>query len=194
MKKTFLFLLLIAPMIQTFAQESVDLGLSVKWATCNIGATTKEEPGAIFINGTIKPWDGQKMSIVTSKVRIYSEENRSGDPNYDAATVYWGNGWRTPTKAEFDELYKKCKWKFVKMEKDNGAKVYGFSILGPNGKSIFLPCTSLPAPFSQKSAIYQMSSFYNNGVGSYVFIFGVGFYSLNHNYKAPTTIRPVINY
>ena len=35
--------------------EYVDLGLSVKWATCNIGATTPEEYGDYFAWGEVEP-------------------------------------------------------------------------------------------------------------------------------------------
>ncbi len=36
--------------------EAVDLGLSVKWATCNIGANKPEECGYYFV------WKEQKIS------------------------------------------------------------------------------------------------------------------------------------
>ena len=46
--------------------EAVDLGLSVKWATCNIGATNPEDLGEKYHYGEIEP--------PTEKSRFYDEE------------------------------------------------------------------------------------------------------------------------
>ena len=56
------------------------------------------------------------------------------DPEDDVAHVKWGGTWRMPTRAEQDELRKKCKWKWTTL---NG--VNGYKVTGPNGNSIFLP-------------------------------------------------------
>ena len=52
----------------------------------------------------------------------------------DAAYVYMGTEWRMPTKEEQNELNSECTWTWTLLN-----KVYGYKVIGPNGKSIFLP-------------------------------------------------------
>ena len=113
---------------------AVDLGLSVKWANCNLGAKSPDEQGGFFSWGEL------------NSKHYYTEENSltymkplgdiSGDVNYDAARYHWRGKWRIPTKYEIEELINKCTWE--QAVSTNG--VYGFLITGPNGNSIFLPC------------------------------------------------------
>ena len=58
----------------------------------------------------------------------------SGNPSYDAARANWGGSWRMPTKKECEELKTKCRWTWTA---SGGNK--GYKVVGPNGKSIFLP-------------------------------------------------------
>lgn len=113
--------------------EYVDLGLSVKWATCNVGATYPHQSGDRFKWGETTPSDYLSPSKTTGKVM----DNISGNPNYDAARAKWGGSWRMPTVEEFEELFKKC---FVKWTTQNG--VEGCLITARNGNSIFLPIKS----------------------------------------------------
>lgn len=140
--KRFLFFLILAGVYvgDANAQEAVDLGLSVNWATYNVGATAPEEKGGLFICGTKEPWSN---NIKTSETNLYVTHSYdySGDTEYDMAAAIWGNGWRTPTKMEWDELISKCKWKKAKIKKSNGVTVVGMMVTGPNGNSIFLPST-----------------------------------------------------
>ena len=104
--------------------EYVDLGLSVKWATCNIGASKPENPGNYFAWGEIK------------KKNDYSQANWSGRrSNQDAAKVIWKGKWRMPTASEAEELKTKCTWKY---KTQNGMKGY-LVTSNINGASIFLP-------------------------------------------------------
>ena len=145
--------------------EYVDLGLSVKWATFNVGATKPEESGDFFAWGetetkgvynwsTYKFWvggDPDSVGDVTlnkyvtspnAKLSIYwggagSWDNKTVlDLEDDAAHVKWGDSWRMPTKAEWTELNEKCTWIRTRQ---NG--VTGALFTGPNGNSIFLPLT-----------------------------------------------------
>ena len=127
----------------------VDLGLSVKWATMNVGATSPEEYGDYFAWGETEPkseynWDTYKwcdggydyltkycsssdFGIVDDKIELDMED--------DAANVNWGDAWRTPTKAELDELIENCTWSWTTQ---NG--IDGYTVTSnTNGKSIFLP-------------------------------------------------------
>lgn len=113
--------------------EYVDLGLSVKWATCNVGASQPHELGYYFAWGEIRPKDfyGSENSE-TYEVNV--GEDISGNPNHDAVTSNWGGSWRMPTKWEALELVNRCTWEKGNLNGRNGIKV-----TGPNGNSIFLP-------------------------------------------------------
>ena len=144
--------------------EYVDLGLSVKWATCNVGATSPEEYGDYFAWGetsTKETYDidnclthGLDNSQLQSQGYIDSEGNLN--PQYDAATANWGGNWRMPTYGELNELRNRCTWTWMTQ---NG--VYGCKVGGPNGNSIFLPaagCRDRSAFYSAGSCGYYWSS------------------------------------
>ena len=133
---------------QAVGIKAVDLGLSVKWANCNVGSERPEEYGDYFAWGEVSPKDSYfKDNCSTSYVPM---SDISGNPQYDAATANWGGAWRMPTEAEQDELRNNCTWKWTKL---NG--VNGYKVTGPNGNSIFLPAAGFR---------YGTSSL---GVGSY---------------------------
>ena len=124
--------------------EAVDLGLSVKWATCNIGAETPEEYGAYFAWGEIVP----NKHFSATAYRFFGGSVGASMTKYnatdglvtleasdDAAAKHWGGTWRIPTAAELTELKDLCVWAFVTTI--NGVK--GYEVTGPNGNMIFLP-------------------------------------------------------
>ncbi len=111
----------------------VDLGLSVKWATCNIGADSPEECGDYFAWGEIR----KKKTYTPDTSHTYNADMEciSGNSNYDAARANWGSTWRLPTDEEIKELLSKC---VAKWTTQNGIK--GVLIRSTiNGHSIFLP-------------------------------------------------------
>ena len=130
--------------------EWVDLGLSVKWATCNVGAIQPEEFGDYFAWGevetkTIYNWSTYKYGSDSHQLTKYCNNSDFGkdgftdnktvlDPEDDAATANWGGAWRIPTIAEQQELINNCTWTWTTQ---NG--VNGYKVTGPNGNSIFLP-------------------------------------------------------
>lgn len=126
----------------TNGHEYVDLGLSVKWATCNVGANAPEEYGDYFAWGetsTKETYDGDncptyRLSISQLKSQGYIDSEGNLTSQYDAARANWGGSWRLPTKAELWELINKCTWKWTTQ---NG--VNGYKVTGPNGNSVFLP-------------------------------------------------------
>lgn len=95
----------------------VDLGLSVKWATCNLGAEFPHECGDYFTWGDISP----KASENTSHAETLHDI--SGDPDYDAARANWGGGWRIPTADEMIELIRNCNWIWTTKWGQKGYKV-----------------------------------------------------------------------
>lgn len=158
MKKVLLFLFLSVfsyPLIaQTQVQKTmsgtinghewVDLGLSVKWATCNVGANNPEDYGGYYAWGETRTkssydWsncfdclDSEGKSWGTYKVGGKTQITPSS--GHDTARENWGGTWRMPTDAENDELCKKCKWTWTSKNGHNG-----YIVTGPNGNSIFLP-------------------------------------------------------
>ena len=110
--------------------EMVDLGLSVKWATCNVGAVTPEEYGDYFAWGETKP-----KSSYNSSTYSYSSNPSVLPLSKDAARVNWGGTWRMPTQAELQELRNNCTWTWTTQNGVKGNKVTSMS----NGNSIFLP-------------------------------------------------------
>lgn len=124
----------------------VDLGLSVKWATCNVGANSPSEYGDHYAWGEIiaksnYEWsnyfdsqDGTDNSWGTATYKHGGQTRITPSSGRDTARENWGGTWRMPTYAEIKELCKKCKWTWTSHEGHNGYKV-----TGPNGNSIFLP-------------------------------------------------------
>ena len=119
--------------------EYVDLGLpsGLKWATCNVGATRPEEFGDYYAWGELEP----KSYYDESNSLTFGQNvaDISGNAQYDVAAALWGNGWRMPTEADFEELAKECTWKHTKVDDIYGNDIEGQMVTGPNGKSIFLP-------------------------------------------------------
>lgn len=112
--------------------EYVDLGLSVKWATCNIGASGPSDNGDYFAWGEILT--KSEYTIDNSITYEKSIVNISGNPKYDAASANWGGTWRMPKDNEILELVEKCERKWTAQNGRNG-----YLVTGPNGKSIFIP-------------------------------------------------------
>ena len=115
--------------------HAVDLGLSVKWACCNVGADSPEDYGDYFAWGETSPKTNYTED--NSKTRGKSMGDIGGDSSYDAATANWGSGWRLPTESEFQELIDKCTWTWTTRNGVNGYEVKSKK----NGNSIFLPAT-----------------------------------------------------
>ena len=112
---------------------AIDLGLSVKWATCNVGASTSEFYGNYYAWGETST----KSEYWTSNSKTFGKNlgDISGNAQYDAARANWGGSWRMPRKAEFDELRKHCTWQWTTQNGVKGYKVTSKT----NGNSIFLP-------------------------------------------------------
>ena len=116
----------------------VDLGLSVKWAAMNVGASAPEEYGDYFAWGeTEKKSSFSKGNYVHFDLQQLAYKDIGKDisgTEYDAATANWGEEWRMPTMAEIQELVDYCEWAQARLN-----RVGGNRITGPNGNSIFIP-------------------------------------------------------
>ena len=127
---------------------AVDLGLSVKWATCNVGADSPEDYGNYYAWGETETKDSYTLSnSATCGVEM---DDISGDAEYDAATANWGGSWRMPTYDEMSELVDNCTWTWT-TEND----VNGYLVTGSNGNSIFLPA----AGHRYRMSLYDAGSY-----------------------------------
>ena len=128
-------------------REYVDLGLSVKWATCNVGASSPEEYGNYYAWGETKT----KSSYTSDNcATLWASISDIKGTSRDVAHVVWGGAWRMPTKAEFDELIDNCTWTWTTL---NG--VNGYKVTGKNGNSIFLPAVGNRS----KTSLYNVGKF-----------------------------------
>ena len=129
----------------------VDLGLSVKWAKCNLGAKTPEEWGDLYCWAETEP----RSECPSFKEHKYDGKNKyDGDnplhvlaPEDDAATVKLGREWHIPTQDQWRELVNDCIWEKVY---DGEKKLIGFKISGkkaPYDKNyIFIPMINCYEP------------------------------------------------
>ena len=130
----------------------VDLGLSVKWATCNVGASKPEDYGDYFAWGETEPkstysWSTYKWCRGSyNTLTKYNNSSSYGtidnktqlELSDDAARANWGGSWRIPTRAEQDELREQCTWIWTTQNGVKGYKVTSKKS-GYTNKSIFLP-------------------------------------------------------
>lgn len=159
--------------------DAVDLGLSVKWASFNLGATAPEDAGNFYAWGEILPKDKYDWSTykwcngLSTSYTKYCTDSSYGfdgftdgktilDPEDDAAHVAFGDNWRMPTYKEASELITKCNWSWTTI---NG--VNGYKVKGKNGYFIFLPAegymqgSSLSARGTNSG--FWLSELYQNG-------------------------------
>ena len=159
--------------IKTFkfdwAPQFVDLGLSVNWATCNVGAQLPNDYGNYYAWGEIETktsytWTNYKYrsygdNYDNAQLNKYNTSNNYGTPDYkivleqedDAAHVLWGGNWRMPSAVEFQELKDNCTWSW---STHNG--VPGFYI------------TSKKAGYTDRCIFLPATGYYNESKGQYV--------------------------
>ena len=176
--------------------EYVDLGLSVKWATCNVGATTPEGYGDYFAWGETSPktkkydWGTYKwcegdiytMTKYCIESKYGTVDNKTTlELSDDAAHVNWGGAWRMPTIEELKELRdtRNCTWTWTTQ---NGVKGYKVTSV-VNGNSIFLPAAGYRAGGNLTNAgsggYYWTSSLYTRENN---YAYGLNFFSSSAAY------------
>ena len=136
-------------------EGAVNLGLSVFWAECNLGADDPVGYGDFYAWGELEDkeeytWENYRFrtggsgeeDVMLSK---YNSAEKHGvvdqklalDPEDDVARVRLGGKWRMPTIKEFQELIDSCEWTWT-----NKRGVLGYKVESRvNGNSIFLPST-----------------------------------------------------
>ena len=115
--------------------DSVDLGLSVKWAPFNLGAESVTDRG--YLVG----WGDATGLNRSTNLKYYPTLNPTGNiintEKYDLAKVMWKDLWRMPSEGEIDELLTQCDWEFTEQDGVSGYLVKSRT----NANSIFLPLT-----------------------------------------------------
>lgn len=114
--------------------EAVDLGLSIKWAAWNVGAEAPEQFGGLY--GWADPTGNNHSTDLDDYPSATPPADICGS-EYDIAHMQWGNGWRMPSQAEFQELVDNCTWEWTEV---NG--VAGRRATAANGNSIFFPAAA----------------------------------------------------
>ena len=138
--------------------SAIDLGLSVKWASFNLGASSNTEPGEYYRWGELKSitstygWqsytrfvsgysNNEPQFTKYNTVSTYGsiDNNTVLDAVDDVVNVKLGGKWRMPTKVEMEELLTQCTWKYEAKNVVGGETVGGYTVKGPSGRSIYLP-------------------------------------------------------
>ena len=183
--------------------EYVDLGLpsGLKWATCNIGATTPEDYGNYYAWGetttkdTYTAENSLTYGLSDSELQVQGiiDGNQHLTPSYDAATANWGGAWRMPTKTEMQELVDNCTWTWTTQNGVKGYKVASKT----NSNSIFLPA----AGFRYDGSLYDAGSYgrywsstpnESDSNFAYGLYFGSSYHYVSYYYRSDgQSVRPV---
>ena len=137
--------------------DYVDLGLSVRWATCNVGANSPGDYGGYFAWGeiqekssyTVRNYAHKTTEFPEGHIHVYVVRENGIDyyslvlgdisgSSYDVARASLGAPWRMPTRAEIKEL---SEYALHHSKRDSYNGVAGVTVTGPNGNKIFFPFT-----------------------------------------------------
>lgn len=154
------------------AVEAVDLGLSVLWSNCNLGASSPTDYGGYFAWGdpTGALWSGDGIGY-DDQGYTWNTDNYGGmapmgsisGTELDVVTAHWGDGWRMPTYYEMQDLMTKCKW----TQLEQGGKKW-YEVTGPNGNSINIPIAGLYTdPTDNENARFRGGPAHVNKVAFY---------------------------
>lgn len=155
-------------------EEAVDLGLNVKWAKKNLGASNYTDKGNSYE-------DYDYMDIYYEDPILVGEDgedvNLSGNEKYDYARKELGGSWRMPTFEDWQELKEKCTWKTATIDDKPG-----FLVTGPNGKNIFLPGNQYQQPvmgIQYYDGLYATGTLNQVGLRSFYIVGSMGPYGIN---------------
>ena len=168
-------------------REAVDLGLPSrnKWANVNLGAALPTDFGAYYAWGELYPkvtywwtnykWGGNKRSHVkkycpSGKSNYWDGEGAPDNDTElnqedDAAKTCWGESWRIPTEADFNELIEKCNWTWT--EDYAGTDINGFLVKSKSSDaSIFLPAAGYVRNFGCANGDNYIGYYFSTSIGT----------------------------
>lgn len=206
------------------APAAVDLGLTsgLKWASCNVGASSAGESGDYFAWGETQPYyssqdpliwkEGKSAGYTWASYRwcegSYDTQTKYCTDSYygpvdditvldiedDAAHIDRGGNWRMPTKEEWEELMSECTWIWTTW---NG--VSGRLVTGANGNSIFLPASGNRSDsyldYAGYSGFYWSSSLCSDSPNCawYMYIDEYDIFEEYNNRMVGFSVRPVMD-
>ena len=191
----------------------IDLGLSVKWACCNMGATSPTGYGDYYAWGEITGANGGKTDFEwstykwcqgsASTMTKYCTDSQFGTVDLriglltedDAAYRNRGAEWRTPSLEQFDELIdaSNTTTEWIKQDGVNGYRITSKK----NGNSIFLPASgyhnrALLNELAGGGAYWSRTLYLNNSAYAYSLYFGSGKLTTKYNERYyGFNVRPV---
>lgn len=159
------------------APEAIDLGISINWASFNLGGNAPEDYGDYYAWGeveykddyswaTYKWCDGGSASNLTKyntnpyygEIVDYKTVLEQED---DAAHSVLGSKWRTPTSAEWEELRTNCNWQVTTQHGVAGYRVSSRT----NDNSIFLPFAGFQSGTSLQEAS-EYGRYWSSSIGT----------------------------
>ena len=134
---------IVIPLGEQSPFKAVNLGLSIKWASFNLEATSSSDLGGLYLWGDVNN---------TGAVPYYEAPDLDNicETEYDIVRAKWGGSWRMPNRNELIELASQCTW-----NKSTVNGVDGMKVTGNNGNSIFLPATGYGMPQSGPAGTTQ---------------------------------------
>ena len=152
--------------------KAVDLGLSVLWADCNLGAKYPRGYGAhvawgdstgVLYSGQGIGWNDNGYTWNTDN---YGGNNPPADisgSELDVVAKYWGDGWRIPTYSEAKELCEQCQWTL-----QTYGDIQWYEVIGPNGNSIIMPLAGIYRDdLGKPNSRFHIGPWYVNEIGYY---------------------------
>jgi len=178
----------------------IDLGIGVKFACCNMGASSPEKYGDYYSWGeTAEKTTYNEYGYKYGGNKRYREYHDIGNDisgtQYDVAHVKWEGNWQMPTKEQMELLIDKCKSEWITIKRIKGRR-----FTGPNGNSIFLPAAGVCWYDDLNHANYSGSYWsstasttrYNNTSDSYQFVFSESYIKVIYSDRAAGhSVRPV---
>ena len=185
------------------------------WATCNIGANSPEEAGLYFAWGETQGYTAEQVGSEEGKRAFNWDNYKFGpdsaitkyndtdgltvlEPEDDAATVNWGEGWRMPTKADFKELTANTEYEWATVNGVQGAK-FTSTVDGYTDKFLFFPAVGN----ALGGKVYNVGDYGNcwsvssSDVDVYgaleIFLYGRGCGVYDNNRYYGYSVRPVRN-
>ncbi len=173
--------------------EAVDMGLSVKWSSVNIGASSPEQSGNFYAWGETETKDNYSWDTYKYGGTFIGDNKTTLEKADDAAAANWGGDWAMPSLDDFSELQQYCT---CTRTTQNG--VNGYLIKGTNGNSIFLPAAGYRSGGDlndEGSEGYYWSSLLNksySAIGRGLSFYKSFFNPWHYDYRCyGQTVRPV---
>ena len=197
------------PMNVEKGHEYVDLGLSVSWATCNVGADKPEDYGDYYAWGEVEPkesytWVNYRFrtggydeadvrfskytsmlytSMLDADNRYYVADDKTLlDIKDDVAHVKWGGNWRVPTDQEMFELIDSCTWTWTTVNGVNGCLITS-NRPGFTDRSIFLPATGTYAWALDNTSVGTWGHYWSSSVNRDKTSHSAGVLVIGSNYR-----------